>query len=77
MDNVTVCGVGQKDHDENVAKFRQTAKKYNLTLNESKTILSVPEIKILGYCVSHTLIKPDPERLQALVDLPPNPKSLQ
>ena len=79
MDNVTVCGINQKDHDENVARFRDTAKKYNLTLNESKTVSSITAINILGYCVSHSLIKPDPHQLQALMELPPpsSPKSLQ
>ena len=57
MDNVMVCGINQKDHDENVARFRDTAKKYNLTLNESKTVSSITAINILGYCVSHSLIK--------------------
>ena len=79
MDNVTVCGINQHDHNENVAKFKEAAEKYNLTLNESKTVSSVPEINILGHRVSHNLIKPDLDRLQALIDLPPpqNPKSLQ
>ena len=79
MDNVTVCGINQKDHDENVARFRDTAKKYSLTLNESKTVSSITAINILGYCVSHSLIKPDPHQLQASMELPPplSPKSLQ
>ena len=79
MDNVTICGVNQEDHDKNVFRFREVAEKYNLTLNEKKTVLSVPEINILGHGVSHKLIKPDPNRLQALTDLPPplSPKSLQ
>ena len=70
MGNVTVCGINQKDHDENVARFRDAAKKYNLTLNESKTVSSTTAIKILGYCVSYSLIKPDPDQLQALMELP-------
>ena len=79
MDNVIVCGTNHKDHDENVTRFRAAAKKYNLILNESKTVSSVTVINILGYCVSHSLIKPDPDRLQALMELPPSSstKSLQ
>ena len=60
IDNATICGVNQEDHDKNVFRFREVAEKYNLTLNEKKTVLSVPEINILGHCVSHKLIKPDP-----------------
>ena len=70
-DNVTVCGINQKDHDENVSRFSDAAKKYNLTLNESKPVSSATSIKILGYCVSHSFIKPDTYQLQALMELPP------
>ena len=61
MGNVTDCGINQKDHDENVARFRDAVKKHNLTLNESKTVSFTTAIKILGYCVSYSLIKPDPD----------------
>ena len=54
-----------------MARFRDAAKKYNLTLYESKTFLSTTAINILGYCVSHSLIKSDPDRLQAFMELPP------
>ena len=79
MDNVTVGGMDQEDHDIKVEQLRKALQKYDLTINESKTVLSVSNINILGYNVSHHLIKPDPERLQALIDLPPpsNAKSLQ
>ena len=49
------------------------------TLNNSKTINSVSSINILGYLVGNGIIKPDPERLHPLEQLPPptNPKSLK
>lgn len=62
-----------------MSRFRDTAKKYNLAINESKTFLSTTVINILGYCVSHSVIKSDPDRLQAFMELPPllSYKSLQ
>ena len=50
-----------------------------MTLNESKTVRSTRELSILGYCVGRGVIKPDPERLRVLLDLPVphTPKSLQ
>ena len=71
MDNVTVAGVDQADHDRNVAAFFEVIKRRNITLNESKSIHSVPVIDILGYRLSHQSIKPDPERLQPLQEYPP------
>ena len=66
LDNVTVAGVDQADHDRNVTAFLEVIKRRNITLNESKSVHSVPVIDILGYRLSHQSIKPDPERLQPL-----------
>lgn len=71
LDNITVAGMNQAEHDVNVEKFLQVIEKYNLTLNHDKTIKSVTEIKILGYCVGNNSIKPDPDRLKPLRDFPP------
>ena len=48
-----------------------------LTLNKDKTVSSVKSLCILGYCVSKGSIKPDPERMKPLLDLPVDPASLQ
>ena len=71
LDNVTVAGVDQAEHDRNDAAFLKMIKNRNITLNESKTVHSVPVIDILGYRVSHNSIKPDPERLRPLQEFPP------
>ena len=71
LDNVTVAGLDQADHDRNDAAFREMVKRRNITLNESKTVRSVSVIDILGYRVSHNSIKPDPERLRPLQEFPP------
>ena len=70
LDNITVCGDDQLDHDSNVRHFKVAVKKYQLTLNEDKTISSVSEISMLGYCISHGRIRPDPERMRPLLELP-------
>ena len=71
LDNVTVAGIDQADHDRNDAAFREMIKRRNLTLNKSKTVHSVSVIDILGYRVSHYNIMPDPERLRPLQEFPP------
>ena len=40
VDNVTVCGNSQAEHDHNLQRFYEIAKKYNLTFNVSKSIIS-------------------------------------
>ena len=79
LDNVTVAGVNQEDHDKNDRAFREMVERRNITLNESKTVQSVSVINILGYQVSYGNISPDPERLRPLKEFPPpmNPASLR
>ena len=43
----------------------------HLTLNHSKSVLSALSITVLGYLVEHGSIKPDPDRLHPLQNLPP------
>ena len=71
LDNVTVAGKTQAEHDANVEAFLEAIKRNYFTLNDSKTITSVPKIQILGYEVCHSLIKPDPERLRPFKEFPP------
>ncbi|XP_068237219.1 uncharacterized protein [Palaemon carinicauda] len=64
-------GASQAEHDENVQNFLEVVQKRNLTLNEGKSDISVPTINVLGYCVGNNVIKPDPDRLRPLQELPP------
>ncbi|XP_068235485.1 uncharacterized protein [Palaemon carinicauda] len=64
-------GASQAEHDENVQNFLEVVQKRNLTLNEGKSVISVPTINVLGYCVGNNAIKPDPDRLRPLQELPP------
>ena len=76
VDNVTVCGLTQEEHDKNVADFHVLKKKYNITLNDSKTISSVTSVDVLGHTVSYNSISPDQNRLRPLLEMPP-PHSLK
>ena len=55
------------------------ARRHNLTFNNDKTVISVESISLLGYIISHRVLKPDPDRVKSLLDLNPplNRKSLQ
>ena len=55
------------------------ADKHGLTLNRAKCTFRETQIKLLGYQVSHNCIRPDPEHLQALLDIrmPTNQKELE
>ena len=70
LDNNTVFGVNQKDHDEKSKRLASAAKCINVTCNEATRSFSRTAIDLLGYRVSHHKIQPDPERLRPLLDLP-------
>ena len=79
LDNITVARQTQQEHDYNVRQLLDALHHRKWTLNEKKTIASVPTINILGYLVGTAKIKPDPKRLRSLRELPPptSPKSLK
>ena len=70
VDNITIAGVTQEEHDFNLQRFLEVATKHNLTFNENKSIISTNSINLLGYTVSHGELKPDPERIRPLKELP-------
>ena len=70
LDNITICGHDQAHHDRNLENFLEAAKRRNLTFNQDKCIFSTTIISILGSVVTNGEIKPDPERLSPLRELP-------
>ena len=70
LDNITICGMTQEEHDANLTKFLEAAKRKNITYNEDKCIFSTNRLSILGYVVEGGEMRPDPERLRPLQDLP-------
>ena len=71
FDNIIIGAYSMDDLDRRASEFRGSMSKRKMTLNDSKTIYGVQTLQILGYCVGNNTIKPDPERLKPLWDLPP------
>ena len=69
LDDITIAGEDQEEHDSNLKAFDDAAAAWNLTINEKKTQFSQKEISILGYKVAHQSIKPDPERVRSLLEM--------
>ena len=67
LDDITVGGRTQTEHDQNVRAFLEVVKSRHLTLNNSKS----STINVLGYLIGNGIIKPDPDRLRPLQELPP------
>lgn len=71
LDDVTIFGRSQKEHDMRLHAFMSAADSHNLTLNRDKSVFSVTELRLLGHLISHGRIRPDPENLRPLEELAP------
>ena len=49
LDNITIGGRTQEEHDVNVKAFMEMINKLGITLNEDKSVISVNSINLLGY----------------------------
>ena len=70
LDNVTICGKDQEDHDANMEHFLEAAKRKNLCYNTEKCIFSTRRLPVFGYIIEEGTIRPDPDRLRPLRELP-------
>ena len=79
FDNIYVCGYDDADHDHNLDIFKSASGKYNLTVNKSKCTFKTRKLEILGSIIENGTIRPDPERLRPLHEMPPprNGRSLK
>ena len=71
LDNLTVGGFCEKDHDDKLARLLEAAAKYNLTFNHVKSNQRTDSVTLLGYENSQGRLRPGPDRLQTLRDLKP------
>ena len=70
VDNWTVGGRTREEHDSNLERLMDAARRHGFKFNEKKCIYSVKEVNILGYSISHGKMRPDEERLKPLREIP-------
>ena len=70
IDDVTICGKDQEEHNENLKRFQEVAARRQITCNDDKSVFSTRKLSILGHIVEEGEVRPDPERLRPLLQLP-------
>lgn len=70
VDDVLVHGKTQEEHDQNLAKVLQRLSEANLTLNAEKCRFSCSKVVFLGQLIDSQGIRPDPEKVKAIVSVP-------
>ena len=76
IDDVLVHAATQSQHDTILDQVLQRLSRAGVTLNSTKCEFNTKQIKFLGHIVSPEGIRPDPEKVSAVVDMPP-PNNLQ
>ncbi|XP_070004412.1 uncharacterized protein [Nicotiana sylvestris] len=74
VDDVIIKSKRASNHIEDLTKFFDRIRRYNLKLNPAKCALGVPVGKLLGFIVIRRGIELDPSKVKAIQELPP-PKS--
>lgn len=81
-DDILVAGYGdtqeeaEANHDENLKKLLDRARKANLKLNSKKMNLKKQQVQFMGHVITQDGLKPDPDKVKAVKNMP-KPKCKQ
>jgi hypothetical protein len=70
VDDILIWGSSESEHDSRVSKVLEIARKSNLRLNQEKCKFKRKEIPYLGHILTTQGVKPDPEKVRAVQDMP-------
>ena len=70
QDDIIIWGKDQQEHDARVCQVMNKIRSSGLKLNLSKCVFGAREIMFLGQLVSEEGIKPDPQKVAAVKEMP-------
>ena len=70
FDDIIVAAESEVEHDTIVRKLLQRAREANVKFNEAKLQFKVSEVKYMGNIVSESGLKPDDEKIRAILEMP-------
>ena len=69
MDDIITYGSNQEEHDTRLRDVLERARDNNLRLKKSKCHIQKEEVKFHGHIFTKDGLKPDPEKVRAVVDM--------
>lgn len=69
MDDILIYGSTQAEHDSHLISVLDKIKASGATLNEDKCQFSKKSIKFLGHIIDGNGIRPDPDKVRAIVEM--------
>ena len=84
-DDIILFGVGdtkeeaEKNHDDRLQALLQRCREKGIKLNRKKSVLKTSSVTFLGHVVTDHGLKPDPQKVQAILQMPTptNPNDIQ
>lgn len=70
MDDILVWGENAEQHDERLRWLLERIRSINLKLNRDKCKIIMSEIKYIGHVLSGEGLKPDQDKIKAIVEMP-------
>ena len=70
VDDILVWGKTKKEHDDRLTAVVERIKNSGLKLKESKCCIRQSEVKFFGHFLSAQGIRPDPDKVNAICDMP-------
>ncbi|KAK2182891.1 hypothetical protein NP493_331g04021 [Ridgeia piscesae] len=70
MDGIVVWGRTREEHDARLKMALATIRRSGLKLNEKKCVFGVTELTYLGEKLTHQGIKPDPDKVAGICNMP-------
>uniref|UniRef100_A0A803K3H0 ribonuclease H n=1 Tax=Xenopus tropicalis TaxID=8364 RepID=A0A803K3H0_XENTR len=70
------CGDTTADHDKNLIRLLERARKLNLKLNKQKLRLRLSSVPYMGHLLTAEGLRPDPDKVKAILEMP-NPENVQ
>lgn len=71
MDDILVYGSTMEEHDARLDKVFRRIESVGLKLNKEKCSLWQGQLRFLGHLIDHSGVRPDPEKVEAISQLPP------
>ena len=71
VDDFLIHGEDQRDIDQKLRAVLNRSREVGLKFNLNKVKLRVPEVSYVGHILSSEGLKPDPEKVRAIDEMPP------
>ena len=68
MDDILIHGESKEEHDQRLQIVLRRLQEAGVTLNKNKCAFAQHRVKFLGQIVDHTGVRPDPDKVSAIVN---------